>query len=226
MFCCLIVGRPIWDRSITPNVIMINAIIESFPPGVDSEIFAHELVLKEETSVAEIARYNLWMWDNVGDVLNFAAFGPVGFESRYVTRPNLEQKWAVGNLRKLFIEWNLTTSFIFLAIMWPKLSQFWVGHVPNIVWHFMWIDPSTVSLPLSEFSYTHLANRVVVKYGWDFGELLLNCLLGAYVLKKRNSAPKVVGKEVEAVSGSKTHVCQVVDRLHAISSELHSEWRW
>ena len=103
---------------------MIDTISVHFKPGVNAEILLHELVLKEKTFIAEVARDDRWMSHNVGDVLNFAALRvPVWPRViRYVARPNLEQVWTVRNLRELFIEWNLTTICIVFSLIWPKCS--------------------------------------------------------------------------------------------------------
>ena len=155
LLCCFHVCRPIWDRSITPNVITIYFIRIHSKLGVDAKILLQELMLKEETFITEVARDNRWISHNVGDVLNFAALRvPIWSRViRYVARPNLEQLWTTRNLCELFIEWNLTTIFIVFALFfWPKLSQVWVGYEPHIPWHFMRVDPCAIGLPFSEFS--------------------------------------------------------------------------
>ena len=65
----------------------------------------------------------------------------------------------------MFIKWNLTTIFInFTLFFRPHSSQFWVGHEPHIIWHFIGPNSGAISLILSEFGETDLTKGVVVVY--------------------------------------------------------------
>ena len=90
---CVSVFRPIGDRAITPNIIMVDAVRIGFKRGVYTEILLHELVLKEETSITEVARDDRGMSLDVSDVLDFEALRePEGAKViRHVLRPNFEQ---------------------------------------------------------------------------------------------------------------------------------------
>ena len=55
LLCSLYVCGPIWDRTITPNIVMVDAIIIEFKLTVYTEVLLHKFVLKEETSITEVA---------------------------------------------------------------------------------------------------------------------------------------------------------------------------
>ena len=56
LFCCVQVCRPIWDRTIAPDIIMVDAVSVLFKLRIEREILLHELVLKEEASITKLAR--------------------------------------------------------------------------------------------------------------------------------------------------------------------------
>ena len=203
---------------------MVDAVCEPFHSGVYTEVLLHELVLKEETSITEVARNDRWFGNDVADVLDIA-YGPYVFSTRiirHVTSPYLEQGHSFRNLRELLIEWNLTTSIIVFTRLWPHRSDVWVGHEPCVPWHFVRYNRSAIRLVLGEFWRTNLTKCVVVEDGRDLCELPLDGLLIHLMFEERNLALEVIGEEVEAVCGTETHVCQVIYRLHAISCELDS----
>ena len=65
----------------------------------------------------------------------------------------------------------------------------------------------------------------VVDPGILFKERLLDSFLGALVREYVDVGSEVILKEVETIGLLEGHVCQHVDRLHSIASELHGH-RW